>query len=117
MSSVQVDYRYAKPPVRPIALPAGTGLKIDEGAPDGRLFPAELLARAYRGAISRAAVSNGFQYGDPRGPPALRAGVASMLRSQRGMPVTEANIRITRRSQNGLLLAYPLILRPRLAVL
>src|SRR3546814_4601171 len=62
MSSVQVDYRYAKPPVRPIALPAGTGLKIDEGAPDGRLFPAELLARAYRGAISRAAVSNGFQY-------------------------------------------------------
>src|SRR3546814_10629921 len=76
MSSVQVDYRYAKPPVRPIALPAGTGLKIDEGAPDGRLFPAELLARAYRGAISRAAVSNGFQYGDPRGSPALREGVA-----------------------------------------
>src|SRR3546814_10532837 len=42
-------------------------------APDGRLFPAELLARAYRGAISRAAVSNGFQYGDPRGSPALRS--------------------------------------------
>src|SRR3546814_12189733 len=85
MSSVQVDYRYAKPPVRPIALPAGTGLKIDEGAPDGRLFPAELLARAYRGAISRAAVSTGFPYGAPRGSPALREGVASLLpRQQNG---------------------------------
>lgn len=112
MSSVRIDYRYAEPPARPIALPSGKGLKIDEGAPDGRLFPTELLARAYRGATNRAAESNGFQYGDPRGSPALREGIASMLRGQRGLPVTAENICITRGSQNGIFLASQVLLRP-----
>src|SRR3546814_3149377 len=54
MSDAVIDYRFALPPERPIALPSGPGLKVDEGAPDGRLFPVELLARAYRVAVQRA---------------------------------------------------------------
>src|SRR3546814_11204322 len=54
MSDAVIYYRFALPPERPIALPSGPGLKVDEGAPDGRLFPVALLARAYRVAVQRA---------------------------------------------------------------
>lgn len=101
MSNVPVDYRFAAPPQRPLALPSGPGLKLDEGAPDGRLFPADLLARAYRSAAHRASRENRFQYGNPRGTPALRESIATMLKSQRGLPVTAENICITRGSQIG----------------
>lgn len=105
MSSAVIDYRFASPPERPIAVPQGPGLKVDEGAPDGRLFPVELLARAYRLAAMRISQDNGFQYRDPCGSPALREAIAAMLRSQRGLPVSAENICITRGSQNGIFLA------------
>src|SRR3546814_2935656 len=82
MSDAVIDYRFARPPERPLALPAGPGPKVDEGAPDGRLFPVELLARAYRVAVQRASRDNGFQYRDPRGSPALREAIATQLKSR-----------------------------------
>lgn len=112
MSTASIEYRFAAPPDRPLALPSGPGLKLDEGAPDGRLFPAELLARAYRSATHRASRSNGFQYRDPRGSAALRESVAAMLKSQRGVPVTAENLCITRGSQNGMFLAAQVLLEP-----
>lgn len=113
----QIHYRFAEPPVRPLALPGGRGIKLDEGAPDGRLFPADQLARAYRSAISRASRANRLQYRDPRGAEALREQVAEMLRSQRGLSVTSANICITRGSQNGLFLALQVLIEPGDAVI
>jgi GntR family transcriptional regulator/MocR family aminotransferase len=112
MSTAAIDYRFAAPPERPLALPSGKGLKLDEGAPDGRLFPAELLARAYRSATHRASRENGFQYRDPRGSPALRESIATMLKSQRGLPVAAENICITRGSQNGIFLAAQVLVQP-----
>lgn len=112
MSNATVDYRFAPPPERPLALPSGSGLKLDEGTPDGRLFPAELLARAYRSAAHKASQENGFQYRDPRGSPALRESIATMLKSQRGLSVTAENICITRGSQNGIFLASQVLVRP-----
>jgi GntR family transcriptional regulator/MocR family aminotransferase len=112
MSSAAIDYRFATPPERPLALPAGMGIKLDEGAPDGRLFPAELLARAYRSAAHRASRENRFQYRDPRGSPGLRESIATMLKSQRGLRVTAENICITRGSQNGIFLAAHALVQP-----
>ncbi|MEG3179305.1 MocR-like pyridoxine biosynthesis transcription factor PdxR [Sphingomonas sp. LT1P40] len=112
MSNAAIDYRFAPPPERALALPSGVGLKLDEGAPDGRLFPAELLARAYRAATHRASRDNGFQYRDPRGSPALRESIATMLKSQRGLPVSAENICITRGSQNGIFLATQVLVQP-----
>lgn len=112
MSTAAIDYRFASPPDRPLALPSGPGLKLDEGAPDGRLFPVELLARAYRVAAHRASRDNGFQYRDPRGSPALRESIATMLKSQRGLSVTTENICITRGSQNGIFLAAHTLICP-----
>lgn len=115
--SEQIHYRFSEPPERSLALPGGKGIKLDEGAPDGRLFPADQLARAYRSAISRASRANRLQYRDPRGSEALREQVAEMLRSQRGLPVTMANICITRGSQNGLFLALQVLIEPGDAVI
>lgn len=110
-------YRFNRPPDRPLALPPGRGLKLDEGSPDGRLFPPELLARAYRTATHRVSRRNGLQYRDPRGTPELRDAIAGMLKTQRGLPVGRENICITRGSQNGIFLAAMALLRPGDAVI
>ncbi|MET4897637.1 PLP-dependent aminotransferase family protein [Sphingomonadaceae bacterium jetA1] len=108
----RVDYHILPPPERPLALAAGTGLKLDEGAPDGRLFPADILANTYRDAVRAKAVSNTFLYRDPLGLPELRESVAEMLRSQRGLNVTADHVCITRGSQNGIFLSAQALLRP-----
>lgn len=87
-------------------------LKLDEGSPDGRLFPPDLLARAYRGAIQRATGENRLLYGDPRGSHLLREALAVMLRTQRGVMTSADNICITRGSQMAVFLAARVLLRP-----
>lgn len=111
------EYVFRAPPERPLALPAGPGLKLDEGSPDGRLFPADLLARAYRSAIQRASRDNRMQYRDPRGSPRLRSALAAMLRGERGLAVDADDICITRGSQNGIYLAARALIAPGDAVL
>ncbi|MBB6124026.1 PLP-dependent aminotransferase family protein [Sphingobium subterraneum] len=106
------SYAVPPPPGRSLALPSGTGLKIDEGTPDGRLFPPELLARAYRAATHRLSRTNDMQYRDPRGSSGLRRAIAAMLAAERGLPVTDENICITRGSQNGIFLAALALTRP-----
>ena len=111
------EYNFRRPDGRPLALAPGSWLKLDEGAPDGRLFPADVLARAYRVAVHRASAENRLQYRDPRGSPRLRESVAAMLRSERGLMVTPDNICITRGSQMAIYLAARILTRPGDAVL
>ncbi len=115
--TTEPEYRFRTPPARPLALPGGKGLKLDEGAPDGRLFPADILSRAYRTAIQRASRENRLQYRDPRGSPRLREAIAAMLRGERGLAVTAEDICITRGSQHGIYLAARTLLSPGDAVL
>jgi GntR family transcriptional regulator/MocR family aminotransferase len=106
------EYKFRAPPMRSLALPDGKGLKLDEGAPDGRLFPADILSRAYRSAVLRASRENKLQYRDPRGSPRLRQAVAEMLRGERGLAVDADDICITRGSQSGIYLAARTLLSP-----
>ncbi|WP_174296985.1 PLP-dependent aminotransferase family protein [Sphingomonas bacterium] len=110
-------YRFRAPPGRPLALADAAGMKLDEGAPDGRLFPPDILARAYRAAVRRASRENRMQYRDPRGLPRLREAVAAMLRGERGLAVKTDEVCITRGSQNGIYLAARTLLRPGDAVI
>jgi GntR family transcriptional regulator/MocR family aminotransferase len=110
-------YPYRAPPPRPLALSDAGGMKLDEGAPDGRLFPPDILARAYRAAVQRASRENRMQYRDPRGLPRLREAVAAMLRGERGLAVEADEVCITRGSQNGIYLAMRTLLRPGDAVI
>src|SRR3546814_15654045 len=66
------------------------------------LFPYTTLIRSSR--------DNGFQDRDPLDSPALREAIATMLKSQRGLPVAAENICITRDSQNGIFLAAQVLL-------
>jgi GntR family transcriptional regulator/MocR family aminotransferase len=95
---------------RPPSLPRGT-LNLSNGAPDVRLVPARTIGRAYRRALSlRGADLLG--YGDPEGNAALRAALASMLASTRGLSAGPGDVLVTRGSQMALMLAARALLRP-----
>jgi GntR family transcriptional regulator/MocR family aminotransferase len=96
-------------PDLPVLLPQPGTLIFDDGAPDTRLMPAELLARAYRRALLLGSRHNRLGYGDPRGSLSLRQAVAEMLRADRGLDCTEKNICITRGSQMGIFLSARLL--------
>jgi len=103
-------YRFQPPPERPLAWSADGGIKLDEGSPDGRLFPVDVLSRAYRTAIKRAARTGCLSYRDPRGTSHLRETIAEMLKAERGLTVTPEHICITRGSQHGIFLATQLLI-------
>jgi GntR family transcriptional regulator / MocR family aminotransferase len=84
-------------------------LKFDDGAPDTRLMPAALVARAYRRALLDGSRRNLLGYGDPRGTEVLRQAVATMLNADRRLNCTVENICITRGSQMGIFLAARLL--------
>ncbi len=92
-------------------------LKLDEGSPDGRLFPAEMVAPLYRSAVQRAARENRLLYGDPRGSLLLREAITGMLRTQRGVMADASTVCITRGSQMGVYLAVRVLLQPGDAVI
>jgi len=110
-------YRFNPPPSRAIAVPTGSRIKLDEGSPDGSLFPPEILARVFRRAAMSAARDRRLGYRDPRGSERLRERIAIMLREERGLVLTPANICVTRGSQAGIALAARLLAQPGAAAL
>ena len=92
--------------------PAKGMLSFDDGLPDPRLAPIEVLARAYRRALLEAVRANRLGYGDPRGSLRLRQAVATMLHLDRGLSCTPDNICLVRGSQMGIYLAARLLVRP-----
>ncbi|MBX3156166.1 MAG: PLP-dependent aminotransferase family protein [Deltaproteobacteria bacterium] len=93
-------------------LPDDVRFTISAGVPDPRVFPRVAMARAYRRALRSPASTGALSYGDPRGTPRLRAAIAAMLRSARGIPAGPENILVTRGSQLALDLAARALLRP-----
>ena len=91
-------------------LPRGT-LNLSHGSPDVRLVPARSIGRAYRRVLATRS-ADVLAYGDPEGSPALRAALASMLASTRGLSVTSDDVFVTRGSQMALTLAARALLRP-----
>ena len=103
-----VELRRAAPNLPFVAARPGT-LVFDDGAPDTRLMPAALVARAYRRALLEGSRRNRLGYGDPRGLLGLRQAVAEMLNADRGLNCTPDNICITRGSQMGIYLSARLL--------
>ncbi|QHV93620.1 MocR-like pyridoxine biosynthesis transcription factor PdxR [Spirosoma endbachense] len=89
-----------------------TGLAIDDGLPDVRLAPVDLLMREYR-SISRKFYGRNFlKYGSARGSEHLRVSICNYLSNTRGLVVSPENILITKGSQMGIYLAAQLLLNP-----
>jgi GntR family transcriptional regulator / MocR family aminotransferase len=92
------------------AVPRGV-LDFTGGLPDARLFPAEVLARAYRRALRRSKGAL-LDFGSPAGDPALRERLATMLSQRRGLAVGADELLVTRGSQLALHLLSMALVRP-----
>jgi GntR family transcriptional regulator / MocR family aminotransferase len=96
----------------PLVVGGPAARSFDDGLPDTRLVPAEILGRAYRSAIQLAARCNRLHYGDPRGNPGLREAICQLLNDDRGLTVSTDNICLTRGSQMGIFLAARVLAKP-----
>ncbi|CAA0096299.1 HTH-type transcriptional regulatory protein GabR [BD1-7 clade bacterium] len=77
----------------------------NDGTPDSRLIPYELLARTYRRVCINLSRHSKLGYGDPRGAIELRESVKKMLSGGRFMNCAVEQICIVRGSQMGIYLA------------
>lgn len=84
---------------------AGCISVTNDGTPDARLIPYELLARTYRRVCVNLSRHAKLGYGDPRGAIELRKSIQRMLSSDRFINCSEQEICIVRGSQMGIYLA------------
>jgi len=77
----------------------------NDGTPDSRLIPYELLARTYRRVCINLSRQSKLGYGDPRGSIELRDSVRKMLSGDRFMNCSTEQVCIVRGSQMGIYLA------------
>ena len=77
---------------------------VNDGTPDPRLIPYELLARTYRRVCMGLKQGLELGYGDPRGTHAFRRSVCTMLKSDRFMNCDLDQLCIVRGSQMGIYL-------------
>ncbi len=87
-----------------------TKLVLDDGLPDTRIAPTEILLREYRSLSKLAAFKKYFNYGDARGTAHLRTTLSDFLSDTRGLPINENNLMITRGAQMGIYLATKLLI-------
>ncbi|MBS7254154.1 MocR-like pyridoxine biosynthesis transcription factor PdxR [Flavobacterium branchiicola] len=87
-------------------------ITIDDGFPDVRLAPIDLLMREYRSLSRKFYGKNFLKYGSTMGSENLRIAICHYLSNTRGLVVSPENIIITKGSQMGIYLASQLILNP-----
>lgn len=87
-------------------------LAIDDGFPDVRLAPVDVLMREYRSLSRRYQGKNFLKYGNAMGSENLRISLQAYLAHSRGLNTSTDNILITKGSQMGIFLAAQLLLQP-----
>ncbi len=85
---------------------------FDDGFPDVRQAPVDILGRAYRSLLKRSFQKDLISYGDPLGNAYLRQVLASYLQQSRGLAISADNICITRGSVMGIYLTVRLVCKP-----
>ncbi len=91
-------------------------VNINDGVPDSRLIPFEIISRAFRHALISTARSSRLGYSNPLGTDELRSAIANMLNMERGLHVSSDNICIVRGSQMGIFLIAKVLIKPGDAV-
>lgn len=86
-------------------------LTIDDGFPDVRLTPVDILMREYRSISRKFYGKNFLKYGSPKGSEKLRLALCQYLSDTRGLKVDPENLIITKGSQMGIFLAAQLLLK------
>ncbi|MDB4921582.1 PLP-dependent aminotransferase family protein [Mucilaginibacter sp.] len=90
-----------------------TPLAIDDGFPDVRLAPVDVLMREYRSISRRYHGRNFLKYSSSKGSEHLRNAICNYLSNSRGLTVMPENLIITKGSQMGIYLAAQLLLNPK----
>jgi len=85
--------------------PSPNTIEFNDGIPDTRLIPFDILSRAFRHVLLATAKNSRLGYGDPKGVHDLRLSIATMLNMERGLNVDIDHICIARGSQMGIFLA------------
>lgn len=85
---------------------------FSDGVPDTRLAPLASLARLQNASMRSLGHRNSLAYGGQAGAPQLRAGLADMLSSERGLNAAPDEICVTRGSQMAIYLAAQVLCRP-----
>jgi GntR family transcriptional regulator/MocR family aminotransferase len=86
-------------------------LVFNDGFPDIRLAPVELLIREYRRFSNYRFTAKFLSYGPAQGSENLRNELARFLNSTRGLSITPANILITKGAQMAMYLTSQLLLK------
>lgn len=87
-------------------------INFNDGIPDARLIPFEVLSRAFRHALVGTSRVNCLGYDNPRGMMPLRKSITTMLNIERGLHVDVDNVCIVRGSQMGIFLAARVLVKP-----
>lgn len=103
---------YTSPHVVPFPTypPVPVDVIVDEGLPDARLAPLDLLYREYRSRLKSSYTAKLAQ-GSATGSPLLRESLVSYLSESRGLQIEANNIMITQGAQMGIYLAASLLLK------
>lgn len=97
--------------------PGDQRLVINDGFPDYRIAPIDLLMREYRSLFNGPAIKRHARYGALTGPLSLRTEMVKFLADSRGINITPNNLLLTHGAQMAIYIAAKLILRPGATVL
>lgn len=87
-------------------------LIINDGFPDFRMAPIDLLMREYRSLYNSPAIKRHAAYGSHLGPISLRTVMVQFLSDSRGLNITPGNVMLTHGAQMAIYIAARLILKP-----
>ena len=90
---------------------------INDGFPDYRIAPIDLLMREYRSLFHSPAIRRHAAYGSMAGPLSLRTELARFLSETRGINIGPQNVQMTHGAQMAIYLAARLVLKPGSTVL
>jgi GntR family transcriptional regulator/MocR family aminotransferase len=108
--------RLAIPPTA-MSVAGGHRIIINDGFPDARLAPVDLLLKEYNRLFHLPAVQRKIVYGDLAGALPLRMALCKFLAETRGLNITENNMLITRGAQMAIYIAATMIIKPGTAVI
>ena len=106
LAPIAADRMHAPPHIT-----RATTISLWGGVPDTRLIDLDVFGRALRRATRTHGRSLLRYADDPRGHPALRSALASMLASSRGLAITADDVLVTSGSQQALDLAAHALVR------
>ncbi len=87
-------------------------LDFNDGIPDSRLIPFEIISRAFRHALVTSSRANQLGYQDPLGMLLLRESISHMLSIEGSLNTNIDNICVVRGSQMGIFLAARILTEP-----